>query len=212
MSLKLYFIRHGETTYSKTGGYCGVLDVDLTDEGLEMAKQFAMAYRSLEWSAAYVSPLKRTVATAKPLCAAVGIEMQIRDGLKEIFYGEWEGKTPTEVNQQYHDQYVRWLTDPGWNAPVGGERGVDIARRSSEVIREIQDKFSDGNVLITSHKATIRIMLCQLLGIDIGRYRDRIAMPVSGVSVVEMTSHGPLVHSLANRSHLDQRLQSLPGT
>ncbi|MGA8894144.1 MAG: histidine phosphatase family protein, partial [Planktothrix agardhii] len=42
------------------------------------------------------------------------------EGLKEIAYGEWEGKLPQTVNENYHDDYVRWLTDPGWNAPTGG--------------------------------------------------------------------------------------------
>ncbi|NEP85086.1 MAG: histidine phosphatase family protein [Okeania sp. SIO3B3] len=212
MNLKLYFIRHGETTYSKTGGYCGILDPELTPEGLEMAEQFAKTYSSLNWTAAYVSPKKRTIATAKPLCDAVGLEMQIRDGLKEIAYGKWEGETPETVNRDYHDEYVRWLTDPGWNSPTGGEKGIDIARRSSQVIQEIQDNHETGNVLVVSHKATIRIMLCDLLGIDIGRYRDRIAMLVGGVSIVEMGDHGPLLHCLSDRCYLDEKLRSLQGT
>ncbi|GGA15977.1 histidine phosphatase family protein [Okeania sp. KiyG1] len=212
MNLKLYFIRHGETTYSKTGGYCGILDPELTPEGLEMAEQFAKTHSSLNWTAAYVSPMKRTIATAKPLCDAVGLEMQIRDGLKEIAYGKWEGETPETVNRDYHDEYVRWLTDPGWNSPTGGEKGIDIARRSSQVIQEIQDKYETGNVLVVSHKATIRIMLCDLLGIDIGRYRDRIAMLVGGVSIIEMGHHGPLLHCLSDRCYLDEKLRSLQGT
>ncbi|NJK37108.1 MAG: histidine phosphatase family protein [Oscillatoriales cyanobacterium RM2_1_1] len=212
MSLKLYFLRHGETTYSQTGGYCGRLDPELTTEGSKMARQFAKAYHALPWSGAFVSPLKRTVATAKPLCEAINLEMELRDGLKEIFYGAWEGETPETVNQKHHDEYVRWLTDPGWNAPTGGERAIDIARRSAEVIQEIQQRFSTGNVLVVSHKATIRIMICSLLGIDVGRFRDRIAMPVSGLSLVEIGPHGPLMHSLADRSHLDETLRSRLGT
>ncbi|MDJ0555276.1 MAG: histidine phosphatase family protein [Microcoleaceae cyanobacterium MO_207.B10] len=211
MSLKLYFIRHGETTYSKTGGYCGTLNPELTAEGLQMAEQFAKGYSSLTWVAAYVSPMKRTIATAKPLCDAVGLEMQLRDGLKEIAYGKWEGKTPETVNSEYHDEYVRWLTDPGWNAPIGGEKGIDIARRSAQVIQEIQDKHETGNVLVVSHKATIRIMLCDLLGIDVGRFRDRIAMLVGGVSIVEMGRNGPLLHCLSDRCYLDEKLRSSKG-
>jgi broad specificity phosphatase PhoE len=39
-------------------------------------------------------------------------------------------KQPHQLGK-FHDTYVRWLADPGWNAPTGGERGIDIARRSS---------------------------------------------------------------------------------
>ena len=138
MSLIIYFLRHGETTASQTGGYCGTLDPDLTPEGYQMAEDFADAYKSLPWVAVFSSPLRRAVATAKPLCEAAGIRMQLKEGLREIAYGQWEGKTPEEVNREFHDDYVRWLADPGWNAPTGGERGIDIARRSSLVIEEIE--------------------------------------------------------------------------
>jgi broad specificity phosphatase PhoE len=137
MSLIIYFLRHGETTASQTGGYCGTLDPGLTSAGYQMAEDFADAYKSLPWVAVFSSPLRRAVATAKPLCEAAGIRMQLKEGLREIAYGQWEGKTPEEVNREFHDDYVRWLADPGWNAPTGGERGIDIARRSSLVLKEL---------------------------------------------------------------------------
>jgi len=84
MSLTIYFLRHGETTASRTGGYCGALDPDLTPEGYQMAEDFAAAYKSLPWVAVFSSPLRRAVATAKPLCEAAGISMQLKAGLKEI--------------------------------------------------------------------------------------------------------------------------------
>jgi probable phosphoglycerate mutase len=209
MPLKLYFLRHGETTASRTGGYCGALDPDLTDEGRLMAEDFAAAYKALPWAAVYASPMRRTIATAKPFCDATGQSARLLDGLKEIAYGEWEGKLPDVVNTEYHDDYVRWLTDPGWNAPTGGERGVDVARRGLGAIETIQSDCAAGNVLVVSHKATIRVVLCALLGIDVGRFRERIAMPVSAVSVVEMTSNGPFLRVLGDQSHLRQSLLSV---
>ena len=212
MGLTLYFLRHGETQSSQTGGYSGVSDVALTPEGRQMARDFATSYRDLAWEAVFCSPLKRAVATAQPLCEAVGLNPHQREGLKEIAYGHWEGKTPEEVNHEFHDEYVRWLADPGWNAPTGGERGVDVARRSSMVLDEIERRHPSGNVLIVSHKATGRIMLCSLLGIDVGRYRDRLSMPVAALSIVEMTEQGPLLRVLGDRTHLRQSLRLRPGT
>ncbi|MGD0216817.1 MAG: histidine phosphatase family protein [Desulfobaccales bacterium] len=212
MSLILYFLRHGETTASQTGGYCGVLDVALTPAGRQMAQDFAAAYGDFAWKAVFCSPLQRAVATAQPLCEAVGLTPQLRDGLKEIAYGQWEGKTSEQVNREFHDEYVRWLADPGWNAPTGGERGVDVARRSSTVLEELERTQPSGNVLVVSHKATVRIMLCSLLGIDVGRYRDRLNMPVAALSIVEMTGQGPLLKVLGDRTHLRQSLRLRPGT
>ena len=212
MSLKLYLLRHGETEYSRTGGFCGDLDPELTPEGMLMAKAFGETYRSLPWTAVYVSPMKRTIATAKPLCDAIAMDMQLRDGLKEIRYGKWEGQTLEFVKQHYEEDYVRWLTEPAWNPPTEGETGVQIASRAMPVISEIEAKCPTGNVLVVSHKATIRIILCSLLGIDVGRYRDRITALAASVSIVKFDVHGPLLEVLGDRYHLDAELRNLPGT
>jgi broad specificity phosphatase PhoE len=211
LSLKLYFLRHGETIYSETGTYCGDLDPELTSEGTQMARAFADAYRSIAWTAVYVSPMKRTIATAKPLCDALGLKMQLREGLKEIRYGKWEDKSVDFVKQHYPDDYIHWLAEPAWNPPTGGETSVEISSRASLVITEIQEKYAHGDVLVVSHKATIRILLCSLLGIDLGRYRDRIQMLAGSVSVVKFDVHGPLLQVLGNRAYMGEELCARPG-
>jgi broad specificity phosphatase PhoE len=212
MSLTLYLLRHGETLYSQSGNYCGDLDPELTPAGVQMAVAFAESYDSIPWSAVYVSPMKRTIATAKPLCEAVQIEMQLRDGLKEIRYGEWEGQTTEAIQQQYATDYINWLTEPAWNPPTGGETSVQIASRASLVIAEIERTYPNGNVLVVSHKATLRIILCSLMGMDLGRYRDRIDMPACAVSVVKFATYGPMLLKLGDHAYMDDSLRSLPGT
>ena len=213
MSLTLYFLRHGQTPASQGDAFCGSgLDPELTPEGAQMAQAFAEAYRALPWRAAFASPLRRTVATARPLCDALGLELEPRDDLKEIGYGAWEGKTKDVVARDYHDDYIKWLADPAWHAPTGGEQAVVIARRAQRTVEEIMQRFTEGNVLVVSHKATIRIMLCGLLGIDVGRFRYRLMCPVGSVSIVEMNQEGPMLRALAERSHLNEYLRSLPGT
>lgn len=177
-----------------------------------MAQEFATAYRTTAWEAVFSSPMQRTQATAQPLCEAIGQSIQLRDGLKEINYGKWEGQTVETVRQDYHDDYIRWLADPAWNAPTGGEAAIAIANRALGVIGEIQQRYPKGNVLIVSHKATIRIVLSSLLGIDVGRFRYRLGCPVGSVSVVEFGSHGPLIKAVADRLHLSERSRNLPGT
>jgi len=212
LSLTLYFLRHGQTASSRENAFCGSIDPELTQDGLEMAQAFANAYRSTPWAAIFSSPMRRTMATARPLCMSIGMELELRDGLKEINYGKWEGQSVKTVSYEYHDDYIRWSADPAWYPPTGGELAVAIASRAMQVIEEIKQRYSAGNVLIVSHKATIRIMLCSLLGIDVGRFRYRLGCPVGSVSSVEFGSHGPLLHALSDRSHLNERLRNLPGT
>lgn len=211
--LSLYLLRHGQTTFSRNNAFCGAaLNPNLTDEGRQMAECFARAYAATPWQAIFTSPLKRTLETAAPICSATGITPQVRDDLKEIGYGKWEGKTIPEVETEFHDDYIRWTADPAWYPPTEGEPAVSIAHRSLRVVEEIQRVYEEGNVLIVSHKATIRILLCSLLGIDVGRFRYRLACPVGSVSIIQFGKHGPLLKAMADRDHLDPALKDLPGT
>ncbi len=212
MSLKLYLLRHGETTYSRTGGYCGDIDPDLTNEGQQMADAFGLAYRAIAWEAVFVSPMKRTIATARPLCDATRLGMELRDGLKELSYGKWEGQTNQFVKEHYHNDYHRWLTEPAWYPPTGGETAVHLASRALLVVAEIQAQYPSGNVLIVSHKATIRVILCNLLGIDLGRYRDRLDIPAASLSMIQLGVYGPMLKVLGDRSFMSDDLRSLAGT
>ncbi len=213
MSLTLYFLRHGETPFSREDLLSGAAaDPELTVEGRQMAEDFATAYRDVPFKAVYCSPLLRTRATAAPICEALGIRPELRDGLTEIAFGEWEGKTRAEALGSFHDDYLRWLADPAWNAPTGGETAVATAERAMRVINEIRSVVPKGDVLVVSHKSTIRIILCALLGIDVGRFRVRLGCPVASVSVVEFKEHGPLLHKLADRTHLRTALRNLPGS
>ena len=213
MSLTIYFLRHGQTELSRENKFCGSgLDPDLTSDGREMAHSFADAYGTMEWQSIYCSSLQRTKSTAAPLSDALGMTATVCADLNEIAYGKWEGLTKEQVDQAYHDDYIRWLADPAWHAPTEGELAIEIARRALRVVEDIEHEHEQGNVLVVSHKATIRILICSLLGIDVGRFRYRLACPVGSLSIVGFSREGPLLHSLADRAHLSEAQRNLPGT
>ena len=202
--------------------FCGRgLDIDLTSDGLAMAQRFAEFYHDTRWRAIYASPLRRTRATARPTAEACGLEVRTLDGLAEIDYGQWDGRTADDVDHAFHDDYVRWTADPAWNAPTGGETAVALAQRVLGAVQTIVEEQggredgsheADGDVLVVSHKAAIRVALCGLLGVDVGRFRFRFACPTASVSVIEFGRHGPMADAVADRSHLDARLRGLKGT
>lgn len=202
MPLRLYLLRNAETEYCRTGRYCSRDGVPLTDHGKQMAEFFAKAYYQLGWQALFCSSLNHAQATLQPLVQATGLPFQCREDLRELGFGEWEGLAPEQVNARFHDDYIRWLADPAWNSPTRGEKAMQVARRSSNVLAEIENTYTDGNVLVVAHKATLRIMLCTLLGIDVGRYRDRLAMPVTALSLVELLEYGPFVRRFNDCNHL----------
>jgi broad specificity phosphatase PhoE len=144
----MYFLRHGQTTFSRANAFCGSgLDPELTEDGQQMAQAFAATFQSTSWNAIYCSPLRRAVATAEPLCQALGATLELRDGLKEIGYGQWEGQSVETVSRDFHDDHLRWTADPAWNAPTGGETAVAIARRSWKLLKKLK-------------RATIPAMCC----------------------------------------------------
>ncbi len=213
MTLRLFLLRHGQTAMSRANVFCGRgLDPALTDEGVAMAHAFAAAYADDQWTAVYSSPLTRAVTTAAPLAAARQLTIEHRDELAEIDYGEWDGLTADAVAQRWHDEHERWSADPAWNPPTGGETAIALSQRITNVVEEITGAHMDGNVLVVSHKASIRVLLCALLGVDVGRFRYRFGCPVGSVSIIEFGSHGPLATAIADRSHLDARLRHLEGT
>jgi broad specificity phosphatase PhoE len=213
MSLKLYLLRHGQTELSRDDTFCGAgLDPELTLDGHRMARAFALAYKEKKWEAIYTSALRRTITTAEPLAKLVQVTTRQHPELNEIAYGKWEGLTKEKVSQDFHDDYIKWLADPAWHPPTDGETAIAIAQRALQLMDAIRKEFCDGNVLIVSHKATIRVMLCGLLGIDVGRFRYRLICPVGSVSMVDLTPEGPLLNALADRSHFSEELRALPGT
>jgi broad specificity phosphatase PhoE len=213
MSLKIYFLRHGQTDLNRDDLYFGSSsDVGLSQTGIQMAQCFADTYKSFDWKAVYCSPLKRAIMTANPLCQARGVKAELRDGLKEIDYGLWDGQSKEFVNQNHHQDHVNWNSDPFRYAPTQGETALMIAQRALPVIDEVKQNFDSGNVLVISHKTTIRIILCSLLGIDLSHFRIRLGCPIASLSIVELVSQGPLLLRHGDQSHLSEELRKIPST
>ena len=213
MTLRLYLLRHGQTAMSRANVFCGRgLDPALTEQGTAMAEAFGAAYKALPWQAIYASPLQRAIATAKPLADAIGLPVTQHPDLAEIDYGAWDGLTAEVVARDWHDEHERWTADPAWNPPTNGETAIAVAQRLTNVVEEISLAHHDGNVLVVSHKASIRVLLCALLGVDVGRFRYRFGCPVGSVTIVAFGEHGPLAEAVVDRSHLDATLRGLEGT
>jgi probable phosphoglycerate mutase len=212
MSLTLLMVRHGQTDYSLGNKFCGAIDPPLNDTGLAMAEALAASYGSAGLTAIYASPKLRTRQTAAPTATIAGLEVQLDEGLREIAYGEWEGLSEAEVEKSDGQRFHAWAAHPGQVAPPGGENAVEIAARAMQAVERIRAHHSDGKILLVSHKATLRVLVCALLGIDVDLFRARIAQPVGAVSAVTFKKSGPLLERLGDVSHLPPGLLALEGT
>lgn len=182
---RLYLVRHGATQLTAEGRFSGSVGVDLSDEGRWQAAQLGTRLRHEGLNAAYTSPLSRAAETASIVGEGCGLVTEARDGLREISHGHWEGLTRSEVEARFPEEYAAWEEDPFTYAPSGGESGVAVLARALPAIREIVTTHAGGRVLVVSHKATIRLLLSSLLGIDARGYRDRLDQAPACLNILD---------------------------
>lgn len=210
--MNLYMVRHGQTASSRENRFTGSSDPPLTAVGEEMAQEFAQAYVSMTWEAIYTSPMLRARQTANPLSRLTGVPTTLEDGLKEIDYGEWEGLRQDEVKQRWSEAFEHWADDVASRGTPGGETAFHVAARAMRVVEAIRSRHQQGNVLIVSHKATLRVITCALLGLDVRLFRQRIAQPVCAVTMFAVTDTTALLTLHGDRTHLSEELRNQEGT
>ncbi len=192
---RIFLIRHGATVLTAEDRFAGETDVKLSDEGRNQAAELARRLGQTNLAAIYASPMDRTRETAKIIAEPHTLESQIRDGLREISHGHWEGKTRREVEDSFPDEMAAWDQDPYTFAPEGGETGLAVSARSLPVFMEIVSRHPGQKVAIVSHKATIRLLMSSLLGFDPRRYRDNLDQSPCALNIID--ARGPTCFRLA---------------
>jgi broad specificity phosphatase PhoE len=87
-------------------------------------------------------------------------------------------------------------------SPPGGETAYDIAARAMPVVQRVRDRHTSGHVMLVSHKATVRVIVCVLLGMPLQRFRTHVACPTTSITSFEFAPDGPLLVGLADVHHL----------
>lgn len=200
--LTLHLVRHGDTLQAAEGYFAGDIDPPLTDRGRAQAEAVGKVAARLDLAAVYVSPKLRARQTAEPILRECKLEPIVEDGLREIAYGAWEGRKESEIKATDPDMYSAWSQDPALVSPPGGESAFAIAARALPCLVRARREHPNGNVMFVSHKATVRIMVCALLGVPLGRFRDRIACPTASLTTFEFGERGAMLLRLADVSHL----------
>jgi len=202
--LMLHLVRHGETMQSADGHFAGDIDPPLTERGLAQAERVASLATKLDLSAIYVSPKQRARQTSEPVLRACGLRPIVDDGLREIAYGAWEGRKESEIKASEPEVYASWSQDPALVAPPGGESAFAIAARALPILLRARREQAGGRVMFISHKATIRVIACALLGVPLGRFRDRVACPTASLTTFEFGERGAMLLRIGDVHHLGE--------
>ena len=208
---RVFMVRHGATVLSAEDRFAGATDVALSDEGREQTRRLAQRLNGEKIVAVFASPLGRTVETAQILAKPHKLEVQTRDGLREISHGRWEQLTRREVEERFPEEAAEWEKDPYTFAPAGGESGLAVTARALPVLLQLVREHPGQNILVVSHKATIRLLLSSLLGFDPRRYRDNLDQKPAALNIVDFRDPVRSRLTLFNdTSHYDKTGKAIP--
>ncbi len=129
--------------------------------------------------------MDRTLETAGIIAKPHQLTLLAKDGLREISHGHWEGLSRKEVEGQFPEEYAAWEADPFTFAPKDGESGISVLARALPVIHEVVVEHKDKNIMVVSHKATLRIIISSLLGFDVRGYRDRLDQAPACLNILD---------------------------
>jgi probable phosphoglycerate mutase len=191
---RIFLVRHGATELSAEDAFAGETDVPLSDIGRDQLRNLAARLAGEPIAAFYASPLGRTMETARILAAPHGKPVTPKEGLREISHGHWEGKTRATVEKEHPKEYALWEADPFSFAPPGGETGIAVTARALPALLEIVAAHPGVQVVVASHKATIRLLIGLLLGFDLRRYRDHLDQSPASLNILDFkdVSHARL--------------------
>ena len=169
---KIWFVRHAQSEYNKKHLFTGWHDPDLTEKGVDAARELKNDLSSVDFDYVFSSPLKRAAETAA-LIVDDRYEIKYDDRLKERSYGDWSGLNKSEIKEQVGEELFL-SARRGWSTkPPNGESLEDVSSRVSSFIETLP---LSGNLLVVSHGNTIRA-ISVLLGInkkeDISSYEIR---------------------------------------
>ena len=204
MKTTLIFIRHGFSVSNKAKIYTGSTDIDLTETGKIQAEKCAELMAKMKPDAVYSSDLKRAYETALPTANALGLEVKVEPGVREIFGGDWEGCTFAELVEKYPVEYGTWQNDIGRAVWPGGESVVGFSKRVEAAVHRIAKENEGKTVCIASHAMPIRAMCTLAKGLPYERMQEVPFVRNASVNVFEYENGTLTALSLDEVSHLGE--------
>ncbi|UCD07964.1 MAG: histidine phosphatase family protein [Dehalococcoidales bacterium] len=199
---RLLLVRHGLTDHNVDRRVAGYTDVSLNEEGLQQVEKLNGRLADEKIDAVYSSDLQRAVDTAKGSVSGRDIEVVTCYELREMNFGEAEEMTFTEMNEKYPDLARSVMNvDSGLSFP-GGESFADFVERVREFLKRLEKFNEDHTVLVVSHGATLRVIICELLGIDPNHWYQ-LGIDNASLSVVNTYGHRTILNSLNEISFLN---------
>lgn len=157
MSGNVVLVRHAETEMA--GRFCGHSDPPLNARGVQQLP--ALVHKLTRWKSKwlYSSDLLRAQQTAQAIAHRNASPIELRIGLREIFFGAWEGLTWSEIEARYKEEAELWIAEYPHRSVPGGEDYRSFAARVKSETDFLFQQAKDGGVTAVTHAGVIRTIL-----------------------------------------------------
>jgi probable phosphoglycerate mutase len=170
----VYLARHGETAWSITGQHTGLTDLPLTARGESNARRLRDRLLGLTFAKVFTSPLKRTRRTCE--LAGFGAVAEVDSDLVEWDYGQYEGRTSTDILKERPDwQLFR-------DGCPGGETPQQVGARADRFVNRL--RAVQGDVLVFSSGHFIRMVAARWLGLEVSAPGSHFLLSTASLSAL----------------------------
>ena len=206
----LILVRHGQSVANAQHRFAGHSNFDLTEVGKEQAR-LAGEYisKNFKLDAIYASDLKRAYHTALPTSTLTGIEVQKREGLREIFAGEWETLTVDEIDEQYTEDFAVWKNDFSNARCTDGESVAEVYDRVCREILSIAAENDGKCVMIATHATPIRVFETLSLGLGAEHVGDISFCKNASINIFKVEDGVPSIIKTNITEHTDAYMATL---
>ncbi len=185
---RIILVRHGETDWNKQGRFQGQIDIPLNQNGKAQAQAASGFLKNISIQKAFSSSLSRPRETAQIILKEhPQIEIFLKDNLKEIGHGKWEGKLESEIESDWPDLLKTWKIFPDKVQMPDGENIKEVSARSINGWIEVCNQIkNDETALVVAHDAVNKTILCHLLGLTPSKIW-MIKQGNGGITVVDLS-------------------------
>ena len=201
--MNLYIIRHGESKWNIENRIQGSSDPGLSKLGRLQAKLLAGRFKKIKIDMIYSSPLLRSMQTARELSKVLRLGIIKRSGLREVMLGEWEEKTPQEIDKLYNNKYQKWLRYGPTKIRIPGQEKIsNFRKRAAKAFhRIIKENKNRENVIVVTHGGVISSYLAGLLGADFNKTILKLHLPNTCVTLVSFEKEKGCIRHIACIKH-----------
>jgi alpha-ribazole phosphatase len=165
---RVYLIRHGQVNGYEDHPIYGHTDAGLTETGILQLKQMAERLRHVELEVIFSSDLERAATGGRLIATHHDVSFHILPELREMHFGDWEGKTIKEVRERFPGELQKRQGNlVTYEPPGGGESVGRFSERIMACFDRIRAEQEGKDMAIVAHGGVNRIILCHALGLHL---------------------------------------------